>query len=1173
MNRPLNILRLGGSLALVCAMAFWAHAATVNATARPGYGRVNFGFEQPTRLKASVNGATAILNFTAPVSQSPESIKASLPDYVESVTISPDKRTVTLTLNQPYRLRQFVSGNSVGVDLLGGPQRPSEPEKRATGNAPEPLGEMEGTPGNAVAAPVTPVEAGPDEIPLKKSTKQAALAATKKLAAVTKRTAKEVAKIEKKPAAKKPFEVAQVTKPASVAVEPEKPAPIPDESLLTTKHIEPATTAKENVLTTKPETPAPVAEKQVSTPAPAPVAEKSAPAPEHEKPATTVVEKPAEPVAPTAPVVKPEDDNEKPATTEPAPEPAKPEVRQPEPTKAGPFIVSTRTVNNETTINFPWQQRTAAAVFKRAQDIWIVFSRAKNVDSGLLSTVMPKQVINITQYDYAGNTVLRLVTDGTINARAEQVKGGYGWNVMLGTSTSKPLLGAGISTDSLNDTSRLILGVFDISPPLRFYDPNIGDEFIIAPSYENGRGVAAERNFPELSILPTTQGVAIITRRHDVTTSQTRSGFIISGNGGLALSESLPLLSGFSPVIGASAISGVMIPYDQWYVPREKFRETELGRLHSIAAATKAAKPDAMLELVRLYLSEGMGIESSGLLDLMKQLYPQYYVANKLALLHTAAHVMANQITEAGADLQAPELFELDEANPWRETVALFTPPPSTAQKAIQQTADMQTSTSKVGDAGLNTTPPATTTTAAPTEPLVAPVAATKPVFHFLKYNKPYIRYYPPRIRQRLAVIAAEAYIEDDQSEKALAAYDTLMRDGVLEPVKLNAELALGTVAEKKGETDQAYAIYDRLAKQSQDRRVAAAARYAAAKLRYAKGKLTGDEAAEAMELTRITWRGDNIERNILRSLIQIYSDAKRYDDVLRSQKAIIDNFPNDPETLGVSGQMGELFEKIFLDGLAEEMQPLKALSLFYEFRDMTPLGDNGDAIIQRLADRLAAIDLLDRATQLLEHQIKFRVTAEARSKVGARLALLHLLNQHPQEALNILEVTNYGGNTPELQTQRQELTAQALLKLGKNEEALGVITSDRTPQGALLRLDVLWAMQDWPNVVNHAEDILAARANLTEPLTPVETEVLLKLALGYCFEGDYVQLRYLRDYYSNLIADNAYKQIFDFITNDTTPLDPEDFNMLAKQISRTEGFLGTFKTKIAAGKLSDTVK
>ncbi|MBX9726560.1 MAG: hypothetical protein K2X09_04770, partial [Rickettsiales bacterium] len=716
--------------------------------------------------------------------------------------------------------------------------------------------------------------------------------------------------------------------------------------------------------------------------------------------------------------------------------------------------------------------------------------------------------------------------------------------------------------------ARLIFGAFDIALELRFYDPNAGDALIIIPSYENARGVALERNFPELTVLASPQGIAIVNRRSDARLSATRAGLIFSAKGGLSISENLPQVAGSGPVAGASTNSGVLIPYDQWYVPPEKYLETLTLRLNTVANASKAGKADALFELVKLYLAQGFGSEAVGVLSLIRTDYPQYYATNKLALLSAAAHVMDYHIAEAAADLQAPELSELEEAMLWREVVALYAAPASalqTIQKALEQQAPVAGADSAANPATLG--PPLA---AAP--PAADAPPAPKPVFHFLKYNKSFIRFYPPRLRQRLAQLAGDAYLADGQQEKALAAYDTLVRDGLLDPVRLDAEFALGSTAEKKGELDQAYEIYDRLGAQNDDRRIAARARYAGAILRHVKGKITADEAAEILENTRTAWRGDDIERSILYSLIELYTEAKRYDDVLRTYKFILEGFPNDPNTLNASSEMSALFERVFLDGLAEEMQPLKSLSLFYEFRDLTPLGEKGDKMVQKLADRLAAIDLLERATQLLENQIKFRSTAEARSQIGARLSLLYLLNRQPQEALNVLEVTNYGGNPPELQTQRQQLTAEALTKLNKHEEALGVIANDSSKAGALLRLDILWALEDWPSVVNHAEDILNSRTNLTEPLSTTETQVLLKLSLAYAFESDLVQLRYLRDYYSGLIPDSGNKQIFDFITNDTTPLDPEDFVLLAQQISRTESFLGTFRSKIAAGKLSEAI-
>jgi tetratricopeptide (TPR) repeat protein len=343
--------------------------------------------------------------------------------------------------------------------------------------------------------------------------------------------------------------------------------------------------------------------------------------------------------------------------------------------------------------------------------------------------------------------------------------------------------------------------------------------------------------------------------------------------------------------------------------------------------------------------------------------------------------------------------------------------------------------------------------------------------------------------------------------------------------------------------------------------------------LHYNEGDATADETAEQLQRVHLSWRGDVLGRKILDSLVQLYQTGNHYDDMLRTWRTILDEYPNDPDTLTINADMGDLFQNLYLHGLADSLPPLESLSLFYEFRDLTPVGQTGDEIIRRLADRLAAFDLLDRATQLLENQIKFRVTDEERSRVGARLALLHLLNHQPKEAADVLQITSYGSNPPELARQRLQLAAEALNDLGKHEEALSMLTNDASREGALLRLDILWSMQDWPNVVSRAEDILSARHNLTAPLTPEETEVLLKLAIGYSFQGDNTQLRYLRDYYMGLIPDTAYKQIFDFITNDTAPLDPADVALLTQQISHTESFLSAFKAKIAAGKLSEAVK
>lgn len=1117
MQKKLNIpLRL--FLCLAVMLGFMGYAATIDAAPSNHFARANFTFEGKAQLNASSQGTRAILKFDKPINQSAGEIESALKGYVNKASISADKKTVTLTLNQPYRLRQFISGKGIGIDLVGEPTSAPPTEEILTTKKPaeekkQQIKKPEATPTKRESNP----QSKPAEKPAPETKNDDAFLTTKKPDTAP--------GIEKKPQEKRP----EPKKPEAVAAQPES-------SMLTTKQPPEA----------KPAEPA------AASPT------KNVPLPEVSVPSL----KPAAPQATPAPAA-PEN------TATPASKPEKP---------SGPFNVTVKTTNEGTLIHFPWKERTAAAVFQREDDIWIIFSDSRDANVRMLRTALPRQVVNVMQYGFPGNTVLRLITSGGIYPRVSQTKGNYGWDVILSSKPSQPQNDTDVTVDSLEDTPRLLIGVFDVSPTLRFFDPSVGDELIVLPSFENGRGVSVQRNFPELSLLPTVQGVAIVTQRHDIATGKTRSGYLIGGAGGLAISPNLPTHStsaGETPTRVFTPNATVLLAFEPTN-KEQSFRDAELERRHAVAIATKATRPEAMYGLAKLYLDYGMGADASGVLDRIAQEAPNFYSNNKLALLSAAAYVLNARYDTAAQYLKAPELDNLEEAAPWREIVALFASPATTAQ-AIQQTVNGAPTAADVAPptvAGASPAAVAAPTTAEETEnSAVPPTGQLRPVFHYLKYNKLFFRQYPPGIRQRLARIAAEAYLADGQEDKALATYDTLMHDNIGEQLKLDAEYAIAAVAQKKGQYDSALKYYDHLAKQTRDLRNATRGRYAGALLRMKLGKLSADDAANIIESARTGWRGDALERQMLDSLIDIYTQSKRFDDVLRTYKSIQLSFPGAPDTLAISNKMSDLFEQIYLDGLADQMKPLKALSVFYEFRELTPLGEKGDLIVQKLADRLAGIDLIDRATQLLDNQVKFRATGETRSAIGARLALLYLLNHQPQEALSSLEVTNFGSNRLELNIQRQQLTAQALSKLGKNEEALGVLANDNTANGALLKLDILWAMQDWPNVINHSEDILNARPNLAEPLSTTETSVLLKLALAYSFESDTTQLRYLRDYYSGLIPDTNYKQIFDYITNDTSPLDPEDFALVAKQISNTESFLDTFRKKIQAGQLSDTVK
>ena len=108
-------------------------------------------------------------------------------------------------------------------------------------------------------------------------------------------------------------------------------------------------------------------------------------------------------------------------------------------------------------------------------------------------------------------------------------------------------------------------------------------------------------------------------------------------------------------------------------------------------------------------------------------------------------------------------------------------------------------------------------------------------------------------------------------------------------------------------------------------------------------------------------------------------------------------------------------------------MPAIDALALFYDFRELTPIGSRGDEMIRRLADRLVSVDLLDQAADLLQYQVDHRLQGAARAQVATRLAVIYLMNRKPDRALAALRATRSADLSNELRNQRLLLEARAL--------------------------------------------------------------------------------------------------------------------------------------------------
>jgi hypothetical protein len=112
------------------------------------------------------------------------------------------------------------------------------------------------------------------------------------------------------------------------------------------------------------------------------------------------------------------------------------------------------------------------------------------------------------------------------------------------------------------------------------------------------------------------------------------------------------------------------------------------------------------------------------------------------------------------------------------------------------------------------------------------------------------------------------------------------------------------------------------------------------------------------------------------------------------------------PQAVALRNDLSAPSATLFLDGLADGMQPIQAVGLFYDFQDLTPIGADGDQMVRNLVRRLVDVDLLDEAAKLLKYQVDNRLNGVPKAQVATDLAWIYLMDRKPESALDTINAT-----------------------------------------------------------------------------------------------------------------------------------------------------------------------
>jgi tetratricopeptide (TPR) repeat protein len=806
---------------------------------------------------------------------------------------------------------------------------------------------------------------------------------------------------------------------------------------------------------------------------------------------------------------------EKPAIAEAAPQPAATPVAAPTP----PATPAPTPPAKVFSLSLAMTKPAAVAVFERAGYLWIVLDRRQEIDTALLRRLGGEAVLAAEQLPNKDATVVRLVVQPDYYPSMR--KEGLLWVVDLTQQFSKPKDLIPIQAPAnLPNGIGMNIKAPDSGSLISVTDPEIGDVIKVVPVIPLGQGVYPGRDSPDVEVLPTAQGIAIVAHVDGLDIRSTRGGVTIGTISGAGLRFSSELDT--APREGAKPEGTGLYDIQFWkrggpdnFAANRKIINTSLK---SVSASKRAM---ANMQASRFYFANGFGAEALGYMHLAALDQPDLADQPAFKALKGGAELLMAQYDLAAADLDDPSLQGDVEVQMWRGATH----------------AELE----------------------------AQPAAWDKPLAAGLKISKDY----PHRLRWLMATNAVKAAVSAGDAAAADSALNLLDRDEASKMETPERDYLHATFDQMAGRYDKAIDEYDNAA-DGASREYRALAKYAETELALHTRKITPKEAADQLDKLRFSWREESFEFNLLLRYAELQQEAGDYPSALRALRSLVNYYPDDKETPRAQQMMNDIFDRLYMQGQADQLSPVSAIALFDEFKDLTPTGAKGDEMIRKLADRLAKVDLLDRAGELLKHQVNNRLQGLDKARVGAQLALVELMNQQPQGAIDGLAASEVPGLPAELVRQRRELRARALSDLGKPADAIAALDGDTSQDAAQLRAEIHFKAQDWPAAAADYEALIP-RPERGAKLDDMQARNCLNWATALVLANDERALQALRRNFLPSIVGTPYQDGFNLLTSALdrdTPNLPEVISKI-KEVEGFKNFLSDYRKRMQTAGLS----
>jgi tetratricopeptide (TPR) repeat protein len=760
-------------------------------------------------------------------------------------------------------------------------------------------------------------------------------------------------------------------------------------------------------------------------------------------------------------------------------------------------------------VTFGFGVPTPAALFRRADTVWLVFDSTKPID---LTPFM----------NNGGSTVAEI--------KSLPLRTGQAIRIRLNRPQMPSLIGDGRSNwtlsfaDTMQTPTQPLTTTRNITDPARanvtvalakagrlhkLVDPEAGDTLLVITALPPVRGFIKRQDFVEMSLLESVHGVAIRPNSDDVTAEIAADKITISKPGGLTLSS----VSTASD--RATTVPKAIFDVDDWRKNQQGyFNATHNALIEATAAVETDQRTPARMDLARFYLARGFYPEAKNVLDVLLADTKPEAVDPAALIMHSVASILMGRPGLALKDLANSVVGNSYDSQLW------------TALALARQ----------------------------------GKWAEAREKFKNVEFA---ITSLPIDLQRIVITDAMRCAIEVKDYSGADKRSGDLDVIGLPPELQPTVSVMRGRLAEALGHDQDAFSQY-KLAIDSPDRQAATEAKLYEIALKQKRDEISPADALRELETTEAMWRGDELDVRALEMMARLYADAGRYNESLSAVRTATGLDPNSDMSRAGQDAAQALFAQIFLGTRGDDLPPVDTLGLFYEFRELTPIGRRGDEMIRRLADRLVAVDLLDQASELLQYQVDHRLEGAARAQVAARLAMVYLTNRKPDRAITALRTTRIADLSGELRQQRLLLEARAQSDIGRHDLALDIITNIGGREAIRLRSDIYWASRRWREASEQIELYYADRWRDFKPLTAIEKGDIVRAVVGYALAEDGIGLARFREKYAPLMSGDTDRAAFETASKPTATSSAE-FAQIAKMaasVDTLDGFLREMKTR-----------